>query len=297
MKYGRLEVQLAKARREEIRLQLIHELRDAYSAVAYFGERLRLLDKHAQVWRQADSVMQIRTELGIADRLSALLSRQQLDALNWQLPRAQLEREQASRILSKLCALDTLPSIPDWPIGEVSKPGSARPHPMIMVWDAQRALDQQAENLQRATFGPEISLGAFSQSLEQVGGFRGVMIQMSLPLVPLKAGSSVEAVRLMRMQNHLRMNREALHLGHEVAQARQEYVIYAERVRKQISEVDPRLNELLDQANFMLVQGRMTYYEYAQTLESIHQSRLDNLYNEYQLHRFAHRLAALTFAD
>jgi hypothetical protein len=101
----------------------------------------------------------------------------------------------------------------------------------------------------------------------------------------------------MRMQNHLRMNREALHLGHEVAQARQEYVIYAERVRKQISEVDPRLNELLDQANFMLVQGRMTYYEYAQTLESIHQSRLDNLYNEYQLHRFAHRLAALTFAD
>jgi hypothetical protein len=32
-------------------------------------------------------------------------------------------------------------------------------------------------------------------------------------------------------------------------------------------------------------------------MENIHQSRLDNLYNEYQLHLSVHRLAALTYAD
>ena len=168
---------------------------------------------------------------------------------------------------------------------------------MRRIWAAQRALDLQAENVQKASFGPEISLGAFSQSLEQVAGFRGIMVQLSLPLVPLRAASSVEAVRLMRMRNDLKLSREALYMSHEEHQARQESGMYAERVRKQINEIDPRLNELLEQANFMLAQGRLTYYEYAQTMENIHQSRLDNLYNEYQLHLSVHRLAALTYAD
>lgn len=297
LKYGRLEVQWATARREEIRLQLTHEIRDAYSAVAYFGERLRLLERHAQVWQQADRVVQMRTDIGTADRLSALLSQQQLDALNWQLPRARLEHEQAVRTLYKLCALDTVSESPVWPMGEISKPGAARPHPMRRIWAAQRALDLQAENVQKASFGPEISLGAFSQSLEQVAGFRGIMMQLSFPLVPLRAASSVEAVRLMRMQSDLKLSREELYMGHEERQARLEYGMYVERVRKQLSEINPRLNELLEQANFMLAQGRLTYYEYAQTMENIHQSRLDNLYNEYQLHRSVHRLAALTNAD
>lgn len=297
VRYGRLEVQLAVARREEIRLRLIHEIRDAYSAVAYYGERLQQLEWHAQVWRQADSVMQMRTNLGSADRLSALLSRQQLDALDWQLPRAQLELEQALRTLGKLCALDTVPPPPGWPIGEIPPPGSARPHPMNRIWAAQRALDFQAESLQKASFGPEISLGAFTQTLEQVAGFRGIMVQLNVPLFPLKARSSVEAVRLMRMQNDLKLRQDELYMSHEQRQARLEYLTYEERVRKQRSEVGPRLVELQEQAHFMLIQGRMTYFDYAQAMEAVHQSRLDNLYNEYQLHRAVHRLAALIYAD
>jgi len=297
LRYGRLEVQMAEARREEIRLRLTHEIRDGYSAVAYFGERLRLLDLHLSVWQRADSVMQLRNELGVAHRLSALLSRQQLDALEWQLPRARLELDQAIRTLSKLCARDTLALSLLWPVGEIPQAGLPRSHPMSRVWAAQRALDLQAENLKKASFGPEISLGAFNQTLEQVAGFRGFMVQLSLPLVPLRAGSSVEATRLMRLQNDLKLSREELNMKHELHLARQEFELYLERVRKQQNEVLARLNELQETAAFMLLQGQMTYYEYAQTMDGIHQSRLDNLYNEYQLHLAAHRVAALSFAN
>jgi len=297
MRYGRLEVRLAEARLEETRLQLVHEIRDAYSAAAYYRERLRLLEMHTWMWRQADSVMLMRTEVGSSDRLSALLSRQQLDALDWQLTRAQLELDQALRALGKVCHLDTLPSPPGWPFGEIPAPGVARPHPISRVWSAKRALDLQVENLQKSALGPEISVGAFNQTLEQVAGFRGIIVQVSVPLIPLRAGASVEAARLLRLQNDLKLDREELSMGHEQRQARQEFVMYSDRVRKQFTEVGPRLNELQEQARYMLIQGSINYFEYAQTMESVHQSRLDNLYNEYQLHRAAHRLAALTYVD
>jgi outer membrane protein TolC len=73
LRYGRLEIQMAEASRDEIRLQLTNEIRDAYSAVAYFGERLRLLDLQLRVWQRADSIIQMRNELGSANRLSAIL--------------------------------------------------------------------------------------------------------------------------------------------------------------------------------------------------------------------------------
>jgi hypothetical protein len=123
------------------------------------------------------------------------------------------------------------------------------------------------------------------------------MVQLSLPLVPLGAGSSVGATRLMRMQNELKLSCDELYMNHELHLVRQEFEIYFERVHKQKNEVFARLNELREQADFMLLQGQMTHYEYARTMESIHQSRLDNLYNEYRLHLAAHRVAALSFSN
>lgn len=297
IRYSRLEVKLAEARLEEIRLRLVHELRDAYSEAAYQQARLRLLERHAQLWRQTDSVMQMRTQIGAASRLSALLSQQQTDLLEWQLPRARLELDVALRNLSKLGHTDTLLPPPGWPAGDFPDPGVGRPHPMTRVWSSQRAIDRQGESVKKSTFGPEVSVGAFSQSLEQVAGFRGIVMQVSIPLLPLGAGASVNAARLSRLQSELRLNREELALGHERHQAQQEFQIFRNRVRQQVEVVNPRLNDLQEQAGYLLKTGSITFHEFAQTMETLHRSRLDNLYNEYQLHRAAHRLSALLNDD
>ncbi|TAE48718.1 MAG: CusA/CzcA family heavy metal efflux RND transporter, partial [Bacteroidetes bacterium] len=241
------EVKLAEAQLRKAEHLLLSTVRSHYSDWLLPRAKIMLLREMDSLYRRFGEAARTRYESGEGSKLEWLSARQQMAALSMEIRRFEAEEVSALGYLRQILGDSMLPVYEALDIQTLDKQGDSlrlTGHPLLAEYESQWQKQQAEARLQQRLISPGLSVGYFTQSLEKVSGFNGVLVGVSLPLWFVPRRAEVLSARLRTEESlslweyeQQRMKQEYLLRQAQVAESRGRYAYYQEQALPQADEI------------------------------------------------------------
>lgn len=184
-KYTRQAVELAESQLQLSQLQISYRVKAAWYQWAYAFDKWQLLTEQYNMVQELADKADLQYQVGEIAQVERSLILTQLAGLAQDMVFAEQEMNQAENVLKNLLMLnedlvpemDTLTPLPYDLLG-----GGEASEILTMPWQKQQQLLQAESKLIRSSFFPDLSVGYFNQEIEDVKGFQGVKLGVSIPI-------------------------------------------------------------------------------------------------------------------
>ncbi|MDX2284255.1 MAG: CusA/CzcA family heavy metal efflux RND transporter [Bacteroidia bacterium] len=242
---------LAQRRRE-----LRAELTRSWLEWVWTWNRVQLQERQAALLDSAARIAEARQTAGSAPQLDRLSARR----------RASTEQLRSSALRAELAGIEAALralAADGAPVQPAAQPlraagafleasAAALSQPALGLYEQWAALRQQEIAVERARLSPGLSLGYFNQQIEQVNGFQGLSLSLSVPLWFAPQQARIQAARLRSGQADAQLQSRRLALDAEIFRLRTD----ASRLRSELARYEA---ELLPQAEAIEQQALIRY--------------------------------------
>ena len=215
---------------------------------------------HAQLIRDASRI-QARVDAGEWSATEGRSAQLAIDQWTVTLTALEAQLQDAASALAAATGLD-------WPV----TPRALEPDPWTLDpdttlhaaftavgWGAQRAARADARLAGTTAWSPQWSVGGFRQQLEQVKGFQGVIVGMSVPLDPA-AQARFKQSRIAQEMTQVESSFSLRQMRLDFAAQRANAARWMARTAR--AEDWTKLQQLFDGLSAQLREGEVNFYEY-----------------------------------
>ena len=282
----------AFARQQQVALtahSLMQELEQVYLRWQWLQAQSQTLDSLAQFYQRLAKVAQVRFEAGETDNLAQLSAQSEQQRLS--LERRSIEAQRAELLQRFRLLLFTEEDV--WPEAQplsVWAPPApvAVSHPALQQQEAETESVAAQVRLEKARLSPALSAGYWRQSLDNVAGFDGWQVGLSLPLADRSQWQAIEVAELAEAQAQEQLRYLNQRFARESATLQAQLRLQQERLAYFTEQALPQAERLRQTAQARYEQGAIDYLTFARLLRQAFDLQL-----QYQETIFQHNLLVL----
>ena len=275
-----------KANNEQIKRELKKEVQLKYVQWQLLNNEMILLKKHLLNYRKIIEIADIRYQTGETNYLSKLNLENKKEELSLQLKQVEISLKIAERLFNLNLQTDSvlIPESVDYPklqliINSDSLEQLISDHPKLLLNQVNTKIADQKIKWEQATLSPSVYAGYFNQQIDNVKGFQGWEIGISMPLWFLPKQKKIKVAKIEQeiANNDLYFTKK--YLLKETETLLDHFKMLSEKINYYEISVLKREDVLIRNANILYQNGEIGYIEYIQNIESA--LKIRQIYIEY----------------
>jgi len=275
-----------QANNEQIKRELKKDVQLKYVQWQLLNSEMNLLKKHLLNYNKIIEIADIRYQTGETNYLSKLSLENKKEELSLQLKQVEISLKIAERLFNLNLQTDSIlvPKPIDYPkiqliINSDSLEQLISNHPGLLLKQVNAKIADRNIKWEQAALSPSIYAGYFSQQIDNVKGFQGWEIGISMPLWFLPNQKKIKVAKIEReiADNNLHFTKK--YLLKETETLLDHFKMLSEKINYYEISVLKREDVLIRNANILYQNGEIGYIEYIQNVESA--LKIRQIYIEY----------------
>ncbi len=267
-------LEVEKTKYEMTKKEVEYQVSNLYCNYAYFYLTEQLYGDFYKLLEKAVSIADLRFNNGDISELEKNYIEQKFNELHWKLSDITIEKNNALLEFNNFLNTDTV-YVPEVEAGcilnltdFVADTMNFEQHPKLQYFDKQNNYYKQNINVQRAKFFPEISVGFFDQQIDNVAGFRGWSVEISVPLWFFSQKNEVSKAKIEydKSKNNYDYSKELFVRNYYYILNK--YNTLKERVKYFQTTGLTSAEDIIKKANKMYEAGEIEYIDYIQHINN-----------------------------
>ncbi|MBZ4188915.1 CusA/CzcA family heavy metal efflux RND transporter [Niabella beijingensis] len=289
------KIEGAKVNLEVTRNELVYQVRNTYTQLAYLLGLRELYQNQDTIYRNFQKAASLRYQSGETNLLEETTAKTQYNEILNQMAKneaeiaiftAELQRLLNNKDSAKISTTEFRKLFFD--LEKFDK--TVASNPILAYQKQQIEIADKAIGVERAKAGPDFNVGYFNQSIKgnyTVGGqnqyfggskrFQGLQAGISIPLFFKPYGSRIKAAKIERMVAESEYNLYETNLSKQFSQAYQDMIRDNRSLEYYEKSALPNVDLILKQAQIAFQNGEIAYVEFLQALRTYTDIRFNYL--------------------
>lgn len=291
----RRKIILAESQQSLLHRELLLRVSIAYTGWKYAWQEREMYDSLLVIHDRALKRMEKKMNSGGSDRSEYLLLSSRQASLRNEYSFAEMRLWNLWNELATLCMYSDSAVQPESVKSAtfIIKPTSVLPE---LLSTSENAIEiQRAETaLIRSAYSPELMIGYFRQSLENIGGYWGVRAGISIPLWAWTVRSKAEQSKIREQQLTNDLEWQRFQLAQQLNSLVRQSVVLSDALQRNGNDYLNDLEKLRMLAEKQYQSGAISFFDFRQMIDHYLRSRIDHvrLLNEYE--NLIHQIRFLT---
>jgi cobalt-zinc-cadmium resistance protein CzcA len=286
-RFGRRLVDLRKTEQTLAEKTISGEVRSVYMNWLIAGKKMEMRMQEDSIYENFLRAVKLKFETGEINLLTKSVAETQALNIQKSLSETEIEylgyEQQLKGMLGINRRIVPQGEVPDMDIGFLQIDTSDITSPRLEYLATKTTLMDAAVKMEQNKYLPAFSLGYFNQSIDDVDGFQGWKVGISVPVWFWSQSSKVQQAKIELDQADFEMNFEQNKLNLAIKKHRQEI----ERLGQLLSEYEDKtlsqIEQIINDSYTSLEEGEITYFEYVLSISHAYEMKLSyfDLLNKY----------------
>ncbi len=271
--YYKQAVELMKQKKVLTEYELKFQVCAAFNDYIFYYKTAEYLTRFMELYEKGVKIAQLRTQLGEASEIEYAVMQEKYNSIKWQYQDASVAMHNALARFNTVLSADSVIYVPE--IQNLKCELKKHPldssdilnHPVLEFSRRLIAMEKQNIDVEKSKFFPEISVGYFNQQIEQVKGFQGWSVGISVPLWTFSQAKQVKIAKLNYQISQNQYNYEQNRIFKEYHILLDQYYKLQEKLQYYENTGLSLAEKIMITSTKLYENGQIDYVEYLQNLQ------------------------------
>jgi len=278
----------------EAELRLVSREIELQTSLAYYElvwrqTRLGLIERDFQQYDEAVKIADLKYQTGESNLLSKVMMESKYEELRLLLKQAEAERMEAQQKLMQVlqtetpfdAALDTLPKIEN-SFNTDSILSYYKNSALINYMNKELQVSEQNIKVQKSTISPRLGFGYFNQSIDNVKGFDGWEVSLSIPLWFRPNSGQIQSAKIQYEMYNNSYQKQRFNVLSDLLVLKNQQITLLDRLQTYEEVSLKNADLIIENADLLYRNGEIEYLEYIRSIGQAINMKLgylDSLYD------------------